>query len=281
MLNPNGETPLHWACSLGHLAAVRALVQYGANAMLHERVQGLTPLHAACGSRGQPAVLALLIQRCEAMGWNNQPQRCNLLDGNRNTPLHTSTKLAPHPVKYVPILLEHGANPNLTNAQGQNVLHLLAERAVRQQQERQAVNGQQETGEAGDGGAGVTGAGANGGANGVAAAAGTPELPASRLLELLSEHNLQLDAQESESLNTALHHAAFGGCIELAVQLVQMGAAVGLPNRDGFTPLDSSYRDPSNPSKSLQSLLLSKLTKPPCRVTTSAHKPVEARVPVP
>ena len=36
----------------------------------------------------------------------------------------------------------------------------------------------------------------------------------------------------------------------------------GLPNRDGFTPLDSSYRDPSNPSKSLQSLLLSQIRRP-------------------
>ena len=254
VLNPNGETPLHWACSLGHLAAVRALVQYGANAMLHERVQGLTPLHAACGSRGQPAVLALLIQRCEAMGWNNQPARCNLLDGNRNTPLHTCTKLAPHAAKYVPILLEHGANPNLTNAQGQSVLHLLAERAVREQQERQAV---QEHG-------GPAGAPAAADAAGAAGAAGAapPALPVGRLLELLAEHNLQLDLQEAESSNTALHHAAFGGCIELAVQLVQLGAAVGLPNRDGFTPLDSSYRDPTNPSKSLQSLLLSQISRP-------------------
>ena len=45
------------------------------------------------------------------------------------------------------------------------------------------------------------------------------------------------------------------------MQLVQLGAAVGLPNRDGFTPLDSSYRDPNNPTKSLQSLLLSHVSR--------------------
>lgn len=33
--------------------------------------------------------------------------------------------------------------------------------------------------------------------------------------------------------------AAFGGCIELASRLVALGASVGLPNKDGFTALDS------------------------------------------
>ena len=51
--------------------------------------------------------------------------------------------------------------------------------------------------------------------------------------------SLPLDAAENESGNTATHIAAFGGCIELAQQLVCLGASVGLPNRDGFTPLDS------------------------------------------
>jgi len=92
VVNPNGETPLHWACSLGQLNVVRCLVQHGADPLLHERVQGLTPLHAACSARGQPAVLALLIQRCEFMQWNSQPQRSNLLDIHRNTPLHTCAK---------------------------------------------------------------------------------------------------------------------------------------------------------------------------------------------
>jgi len=89
-----------------------------------------------------------------------------------------------------------------------------------------------------------------------------PELPVARLLELLSEHSLQLDAQEAQTGNTALHHAAFGGCIELAVQLVSLGASVGLPNKDGFTPLDSSYRSTSDPTRSIRSLLLSKIHKP-------------------
>ena len=257
VLNPNGETPLHWASSLGHLAVVRALVQCGANAMLHERVQGLTPLHAACGSRGQPAVLALLIQRCEAMGWNSQPHGLNLLDWNRNTPLHTATKLAPHAVKYLPILLEHGADPRLTNAEGQSAVHLLAERAVREQQERHGLNSARKRSDGGVGGAADPD---DGGDCGIANAE-LLELPVGRLLVQLSGHSLQLDLQD-EGGNTALHHAAFGGCIDLAVNLVRMGAAVGLPNRDGFTPLDSSYRDPRDPSKSLQLLLLSKIAKP-------------------
>ena len=262
VLNPNGETPLHWACSLGHLDAVRCLVAAGANAMLHERVQGMSPLHAACGGRSQPAVLALLIHRCEQMQWNGNPQRANLLDAARNTPLHTCTKLAPHPLKSFPILLEHGANPNLQNVQGQTVLHLLAERAVRQQQ---LASTQQPAGivVAADGSISSGGGGGGGGAAAAAPAAAAPELPMARMLELLSEScTLNLDVQESESGNTALHIAAFGGCIELAQQLVCLGASVGLPNRDSFTPLDSMQ--PSGTGRSLQSLLLSKVAKPPC-----------------
>ena len=131
-----------------------------------------------------------LIQRCEYMQWNGNPQRANLLDAAKNTPLHTSTKLSPQPLKNFPILLEHGANPNLQNVQGQSVLHLLAERAVRQQQLASA--------QLADGapGAGATGAGAP-----------PPELPMARMLDMLSEAcTLQLDAQEAESGNTPVSY---------------------------------------------------------------------------
>lgn len=242
--------------------------------------------------------------------------------------------------RYVPILLEHGANPNLINGEGQTVLHLLAERAVREQQQRTAVQGQQHAaGNGCDGGAGSSCSSADeGGTAAGGAPPSPPELPVARLLELLSEHSLQLDAQEAQTGNTALHHAAFGGCIELAVQLVSLGASVGLPNKvpccgafgwepreaaaplpahaamppasalahrprpiyarsipdlypiytrptldlrptyavqlaaappavrstaqDGFTPLDSSYRSASDPTRSIRSLLLSKIHKP-------------------
>ena len=262
VLNPNGETPLHWACSLGHLAAVRALVQYGANTMLHEKVQGLTPLHAACGSRGNPAVLALLIQRCEMMGWHNQPQKCNLLDANKNTPLHTSAKLARHALKYVPILLEHGANPSLQNGKGQTVLHLLAERAVREMQEISAVQG----GSPRIGGLAEDAAAASFDADDADGEPAGP-LQVTRLVSLLAEIPNKdlvalLDAQETETGNTALHIAAFGGCVPLAVQLVGLCASVALPNKDGFSPLDSSFRDPDDPTQSLSTLLLTKITKP-------------------
>jgi len=241
VVNPNGETPLHWACSLGHLNVVRCLVQHGADPLIHERVQGLTPLHAACSARGQPAVLALLIQRCEFMQWGSQPQKCNLLDHGRNTPLHTCIKLAPSAAKYVPILIEHGANPNLQNALGQTVLHLLAERAVRELQRRTAVSESAHADEAADDGA--------------------TYLPANRILDNFSELTVALDATELETGNTALHIAAFGGCIELAQKLVGLGASVGLPNKDGFTPLDSMQ--PSGvEGQSLQELLLNRISKP-------------------
>ena len=73
-----------------------------------------------------------------------------------------------------------------------------------------------------------------------------------RMLEMLTEATtLQLDVQETESGNTALHIAAFGGCIDLALQLAAMGASIGLPNKDGFTPLDS-MQPSGHPTRSLQ-----------------------------
>jgi len=244
VLNPNAETPLHWACSLGHVNVVRCLTQHGADALLHERVQGLTPLHAACGPRGQTAVMALLIQRCELMRWNGSAARCNVLDYARNTPLHTCIRQAPHVAKGMPLLLEHGADPAARNDAGQTALHLLAERAVYSRQEAAGV--------------GALGAAEDGGAE------SPPPFPTARLLEMLGEAGvpLPLDAQEAESGNTAMHTAAFGGCVEMAISLVGLGASVGLPNRDGFTPLDSMQ--PSGvEGKSLAVLLLSHIASPP------------------
>jgi hypothetical protein len=82
-----------------------------------------------------------------------------------------------------------------------------------------------------------------------------------RLLEMLAESNPVLDLQELGSGNTALHIAAFGGCVPMALQLVGMGASVGLPNKVGFTPLDSMQ--PAGGGRSLAEVLLSKLSKPP------------------
>jgi len=94
------------------------------------------------------------------------------------------------------------------------------------------------------------------------------------MLQMLAEAaggSLPLDAAENESGNTATHIAAFGGCIELAQQLVCLGASVGLPNRDGFTPLDSMQASlpalglsprPSSPSSAILSLSLLSLSPP-------------------
>jgi len=61
---------------------------------------------------------------------------------------------------------------------------------------------------------------------------GVPEpFPIERLLGMLSESNLALDAQETETGNTALHIAAFGGCVEMALHLAALGASLALPNR--------------------------------------------------
>ena len=241
ILNQNGETPLHWACSLGHVNCVRYLLQNGADIMLAERSGGLTPLHAASGANGTPAALALLIQKCELMRWSGSPLRCNVVDFARNTPLHHCVKHAKQVQMIFSLLLEHGADASLRNDLGQTVLHLLAERAVfASDMSRDAL-----TKPADDNSSNAT-----------------SEFPTMRLLQMLEEYSVVLDAQENESFNTALHVAAFGGCIDMACYLVSRGAAVGLPNRDGFTPLDS-MQPSGHQGMSLQELLLSKIQKPP------------------
>ena len=162
-------------------------------------------------------------------------------------------------LRYYPILLEHGADATIQNAHGQTVIHLLAERAVRSEQQRSAIRASPPP----------DGNGAGGGR-----AAEISALPASRMLQMLAEAaggSLPLDAAENESGNTATHIAAFGGCIELAQQLVCLGASVGLPNRDGFTPLDSMQASlpalglsprPSSPSSAILSLSLLSLSPP-------------------
>ena len=193
-----------------------------------------------------------------------------------------------------PILIEHGSNPNLQNALGQTALHLLAERAVRELQQRTAVGERPSESEEGDGEGGEA----------------QRNLPVVRMLDNLAggQLTLALDAVEFETGNTALrahrrahcsprhhpptdHHpkkgsshappqpreqalplphappphadiAAFGGCIELAEKLVGLGASVGLPNKDGFTPLDSMQPTGIEGKPSLSALLLNRISKP-------------------
>lgn len=137
------------------------------------------------------------------MQWNSQPHKCNLLDLNKNTPLHTSIKLAPAAHKYVPMLLEHGASASLQNAQGQTVLHLLAERAVRELQEVMGA-GVEEWKSKANGSADGKGEG-EGETGGVGEERSQAMyLPALRILDSLAELPLSLDATEFETGNTAL-----------------------------------------------------------------------------
>ena len=78
---------------------------------------------------------------------------------------------------------------------------------------------------------------------------------------MICPENLLLHADFTWLPLSSHHIAAFGGCIEMAQQLVCLGASVGLPNRDGFTALDSMQ--PTGTGRSLQSLLLAKVAKPP------------------
>ena len=135
---------------------------------------------------------------------------CNALDGERNTPLHHAARHAPMAHKFFALLLEHGADASLQNGRGQTVLHRLAERAVA-------------------------------GGSFVGGCALDAELPLTQLLAMLAHRPLALDAQETPTMNTALHVAAFGGCIEMATFLVELGAAVGLGPGRGRGGVDVLY----------------------------------------
>uniref|UniRef100_A0A7S3AGC6 FYVE-type domain-containing protein n=1 Tax=Haptolina ericina TaxID=156174 RepID=A0A7S3AGC6_9EUKA len=143
-------------------------------------------------------------------------------------------------------------------------MHLLAERSVRELQQAVAVGGSNRLPdpEVRD-------------PDGIPDGAALRSFPACRILDSLAGVPLQLDVAEHEKGDTALHIASFGGQIGLAQQMVALGASVGLPNKDGFTPLDSMQ--PSGaPGKSLQELLLNKISKPsswtPDRIVTACQQ---------
>ena len=73
-----------------------------------------------------------------------------------------------------------------------------------------------------------------------ASGAPPPELPLARMLDMLSEATtLQLDAQEAESGNTALHFAmAYDSEGTLAEYLIQQGADDTIENAVGCTCYD-------------------------------------------
>ena len=82
----NGNTPLHMACSNGHVEPARLLLQSRAN-HLFKNLRGEIPLHLAC-KWGSEAIVELLIQEGRKTG---KGSGVNELTQEGNSPLHFTT----------------------------------------------------------------------------------------------------------------------------------------------------------------------------------------------
>lgn len=83
VIDKNGNTPLHMACSNGHLEPARLLLHSKAN-HLFKNLRGETPLHLAC-KWGSEEIVELLFQEGKKTG---KGTGVNDLTQEGNSPLH-------------------------------------------------------------------------------------------------------------------------------------------------------------------------------------------------
>jgi len=109
--NSLGETALHVASATGRIRMVQLLLDAGANVNVTTKSESRTPLHLAClNGCIDTAKLLLNCATCNV----------NVKDYYGNTPLHTAIEIGN--VKFVALLLRHGADINARNSQNENTL---------------------------------------------------------------------------------------------------------------------------------------------------------------
>ena len=112
----NQETPLHLVSDKVNLELVRVLLNYGANVNA-KNIRGRTPLHQVLNRQeyndGAFRIAQLLVVKHNA--------DVNTQDGDHETPLHLVSRN--RHLELVQVLLDYGANVNVTNSQGQTPLH--------------------------------------------------------------------------------------------------------------------------------------------------------------
>ncbi|CAB0031530.1 unnamed protein product [Trichogramma brassicae] len=121
-----GNSPLHLALTDGYKKMiVELLLRSGANPNL-TNAEGLTPLHIICkrNERVDHGMAEILFKISRE---KHQLVQVNAQDKTGQTPLHYAVS---HDCKkqIVQLLLENGANPNLSNAEGSTPLHIICKR---------------------------------------------------------------------------------------------------------------------------------------------------------
>jgi len=145
----NGQTPLMWALTTGHLSVVRELMDAGADMHIKDSL-GATPLMIATQHTGHERyqLLMLLVHKggqevlanrdvngCTTMHWaawkgdltalkllDGFSADLNVLDGSGMTPLHRAV-MAGQP-RVVPFLLECSADPSQQTTEGKTAFDL-------------------------------------------------------------------------------------------------------------------------------------------------------------
>jgi len=109
--NGLGETALHVASATGRIRMVQLLLDAGANVNVTTKSENRTPLHLAClNGCIDTAKLLLNCATCDV----------NVKDYYGNIPLHMAIEIGN--VKFVALLLRHGADINARNSQNENAL---------------------------------------------------------------------------------------------------------------------------------------------------------------
>jgi ankyrin repeat protein len=110
--NNEGNTPLNVAIKQANYAAVRQLLQQGADPNIRNN-EGNTPLNVAVKRGNAVTIVAALLQH------GADP---NIRDNEGNTPLNVAVKRYYGYGSVITLLLQHGADPNIRDNEGNTPL---------------------------------------------------------------------------------------------------------------------------------------------------------------
>jgi len=240
------STPLHWASYMGHVEAVRYLLEHGANVTALDWDRSM-PLHWAARKGHVKAIRILLQHKADAEAQNK----------NKSTPLHQASSWG-H-TDAVRVFLEHGVDATAQDKNGWAPLHCAAfeghaeitrvllehgvDTTVRDKDGRTPLHHASSEGNLEvtcvflEHGADTTAQDNNG---------RTPLHRASfrghvEIVRLLSEQGADVTVQDKNGW-TPLHHASLGGRLEVARVLLEHGADPTVSDKYGQTPSNSAIR---------------------------------------